>query len=115
MKTALSLLNKLKPPFGLDSSAAKAEESSESPMTPKTPKFVTLSGDIEDELKAKNLSHFVSRNECNLDAITIRIYENERWHPILKQWGSVPCVHLNKLFDRSHLTDETGNNVYRYS
>lgn len=116
MKTAFNLLSKLKPPFSVESSAAKADSPTEShsPKTPGSPAGITLSGDIEEDLKAKNLTHFVSRNECSLSEITIRIYENERWHPILKQWGSVPCVHLNKLFDRGHLTDESGNHVYRF-
>ena len=65
--------------------------------------------DVEDELKAKNLIHFVNRVESEENEICINVYENECWHPILHTWGSVEGVHLGKVFDRAHFTDETGS------
>eukprot|EP00601_Ochromonadales_sp_CCMP2298_P001983 CAMPEP_0173182890 /NCGR_PEP_ID=MMETSP1141-20130122/8094_1 /TAXON_ID=483371 /ORGANISM="non described non described, Strain CCMP2298" /LENGTH=811 /DNA_ID=CAMNT_0014106045 /DNA_START=28 /DNA_END=2460 /DNA_ORIENTATION=- len=71
-----------------------------------------LPGDIEDELRAKSLSHFLLREESSKDCIVIEVYLNESWHPILQNWGSVVGVHLNAVLDRRPLTDETGNRVF---
>lgn len=72
-----------------------------------------LANDIEDELKAKNLSHFVLRAESKVEELVIEVYENQSWHPILQSWGSVVGVHLNAVLDRSPYTDETGTKVLR--
>ena len=74
----------------------------------------TSANEIEDELRAKNLSNFVLRKESKLTEIVVELYENESYHPVLQTWGSVVGVHLNALLDRSPLTDETGTKVYRY-
>jgi hypothetical protein len=73
-----------------------------------------LPSDIEDELRAKSLTHFLLREESSKDCIVIEVYQNESWHPILQNWGSVVGVHLNAVLDRRPLTDETGNRVFRY-
>jgi hypothetical protein len=84
------------------------------PKTDNPNSLVTVySEDVEDELRAKNLNHFVSRNVCNSNELVFTVYENERWHPILKSWGSVGGVHLSDVFDRRHLTDESGNKALR--
>lgn len=70
-----------------------------------------LANDIEDELRAKNLVHYVLRKESNVEEIIIEIYENQSWHPVLQTWGSVVGVHLNAVIDRSPYTDETGTKV----
>jgi hypothetical protein len=86
------------------------------PKTDHPNSLVTVySEDVEDELRAKNLNHFVSRNVCNSNELVFTVYENERWHPILKSWGSVGGVHLSDVFDRRHLTDESGNKSLRYA
>ena len=69
--------------------------------------------DVEEELKAKNWTHFVCMEKSNVDSIVVKVYENESWHPILHTWGSVPGVHMGKVFDRPHLSDETGHRAIR--
>lgn len=70
-----------------------------------------LANDIEDELRAKNLSHFVLRKESTVEDIVIEVFENQSWHPVLQTWGSVVGVHLNAVLDRSPYTDESGARV----
>jgi hypothetical protein len=72
-----------------------------------------LANEIEDELRAKNLSHFVLRKESKVEEIVIEIYENQSWHPVLQTWGSVVGVHLNAVLDRSPYTDESGTRVLK--
>ncbi len=74
----------------------------------------SLANDIEDELRAKNLSNFVLRKESKVEELYIEVYENQSWHPVLQTWGSVVGVHLNAVLDRSPFTDETGTRVLRY-
>lgn len=74
----------------------------------------SLPNDIEDELRAKNLSHFLLRNESKVDTIVIEVYENQAWHPVLQTWGAVVGVHLNAVLDRSPYTDESGTKVLTY-
>jgi len=73
----------------------------------------SLPSDIEDELRAKNLSHFLLRSESNPNSIVVEVYENQAWHPVLQTWGSVVGVHLNAVLDRSPYTDESGTKVLR--
>lgn len=72
-----------------------------------------LSADIIEELNARNLINYLIKNKSTKLNLFFEIYENESWHPILKSWGSVVGVHLNAIFDRSPLTDESGNQVFR--
>lgn len=72
-----------------------------------------LANDIEDELRAKNLSHFVLRKESKIEEIIVEVYENQSWHPVLQSWGSVVGVHLNAVLDRSPYTDESGTRVLK--
>jgi hypothetical protein len=74
----------------------------------------SLANDIEDELRAKNLSSFVLRKESKVEELFIEVYENQSWHPVLQTWGSVVGVHLNAVLDRSPFTDETGTRVLRF-
>lgn len=68
---------------------------------------------IEDEIKARNFSNIVLRDESSKDEIVIEVFQNEKWHPILKSWGSIEGIHLIKLFDRPPLTDDSGSNRIR--
>lgn len=74
----------------------------------------SLPNEIEDELRAKNLSHFLLRSESKVDTIVIEVYENQAWHPVLQTWGAVVGVHLNAVLDRSPYTDESGTKVLTY-
>lgn len=67
-----------------------------------------LSSDVEYELRAKNIYHFIQEERSNRDKIVVAVYENERWHPLLKTWGSVVGVHMHPVVDRFPLSDETG-------
>ena len=75
----------------------------------------SLANDIEDELKAKNLSYFVLRAESKVEELVIEVYENQSWHPVLQSWGSIVGVHLNAVLDRSPYTDESGTKVLRWA
>ena len=73
----------------------------------------SLANDIEDELRAKSLSHFVLRQESTVEELVIEVYENQSWHPVLQTWGSVVGVHLNAVLDRSPFTDESGSRILK--
>lgn len=74
---------------------------------------LNISKETYEELLAKNLSAFVKINESSERCITIQVFQNEKWHPTLKTWGSVVGVHLNAVFDRSPWTNSDGTKVIR--
>lgn len=85
-----------------------------------------LSDEVQNELHAKGLLPFVSeiRTSHQIESspstaagvgksspqaeVELIVYENEKWHNILQEFGSVLNVHLNAVFDRAPLTDESG-------
>ena len=67
--------------------------------------------ELIEELKAKNLFPFVCPTESKCNHLTIEVYENQKYRPVIRDWGSVMGVHLFPYSDRRPLTDETGNKI----
>eukprot|EP01038_Epipyxis_sp_PR26KG_P007541 gene7541-10275_t len=93
--------------------------------------------EIEEQLRAANLYHFINKNLCSFDynkpkeykdqqhigvsaddiskdvdpssaEIVIEVYENEKHRPFFKGWGSIVGVHLSAYTDRNPFTDDSG-------
>lgn len=64
--------------------------------------------DLTEELKAKNLSAFVNLEESSCNLISIIIYENQKYRPLIRDWGSIIGVHIFPAVDRRPYTNERG-------
>lgn len=74
-----------------------------------------LPEEVIEELKLKGLYHFVVFELTSSSAITISIFENEKYRPIVGEWGSAVGIHLIPPFDRKPLTDDNGKHSIRYN
>ena len=77
-------------------------------------------GDLEglpfeliEELKAKNLYAFVSPTESTCNKIVLVIYENQKFRPVIGNWGSNVGVHIFPRVDRPQFSNEIGNKGLR--
>ena len=80
-------------------------------MTIKDSKYLTMNNkippDVDDEIRLRKLRPFIDYSLSYKEKIVMRCYENEKWHPLLNTWGSLPDIFLHKLVDRRSLTDFT--------
>jgi hypothetical protein len=74
----------------------------------------TLPFELVEELKARNLFPFVDPQESTCNNLTIEIYENQKYRPVLREWGSVVGVHLFPPVDRRPYTNDNGTYALRY-
>ncbi len=75
--------------------------------------FDTLPFELIEELKAKNLFPFVNAEESTCNNLTIEVYENQKYRPVLREWGSVIGVHLFPPVDRKPHTNDNGSKALR--
>lgn len=68
---------------------------------------------ISEELKTKNLFHFIIPTESSNNKITLLIYENQKYRPVIGSWGNVIGVHIFPSVDRRPFTNEAGNKSWR--
>jgi hypothetical protein len=68
-----------------------------------------FSEEIKDELKSRGLLPYVLPEQSHSTTIVLEVYQNERWAPLLKSWGSIIGIHTNAMFDRAAYSDRTGN------
>lgn len=70
--------------------------------------------DVRDELKSRKLWHVMDHKASTAEEICITVYENQKFRPFFKGWGSELGVHLSVYVDRAPFTDETGKIRIRY-
>lgn len=75
--------------------------------------FEELPYEIIEALRSKNLLPFVELTETNCNRITIVIYENQKFRPIVGEWGGIAGVHLIPGVDRRPFTNEKGDQALR--
>jgi hypothetical protein len=63
---------------------------------------------ITEELKAKSLYVFIVPEESSCNKITLLIYENQKYRPIIGSWGNVIGVHIFPRVDCRPFTNEAG-------
>jgi hypothetical protein len=66
-----------------------------------------------EALRSKNLLSFVSFEETSCKHITLIIYENQKYRPLIGEWGGITGVHLFAGVDRRPFTDESGENILK--
>ena len=75
---------------------------------------------IIEELQLKGLYHFVILDDsngsciCSSDeSISLQVFENEKYRPMLLEWGSAKGIHLFPPWDRNPFTDDIGKHSIR--
>ena len=75
---------------------------------------------IIEELQLKGLYHFVilddSNGSCSSssdESISLQVFENEKYRPMLLEWGSAKGIHLFPPWDRNPFTDDIGKHSIR--
>jgi hypothetical protein len=58
---------------------------------------------IDEELRLKNLRYFLSPSSTK-EKLIFEVFENEKYHGVIKQWGKAEGVYLNRLTDRASYT-----------
>jgi hypothetical protein len=79
-----------------------------------TASYEDISEEVIEDLKNKGLYPFVVRELSSNTAITISIFENEKYRPIVREWGSAIGIHLIPPFDRKPFTDDFGKRSIRW-
>ena len=72
-----------------------------------------LSDELIEDLKAKGLLSFVLFEQSTNHAITLLIYDNEKYRPIVREWGSAVGIHIFPPIDRRPFTDDMGKHSIR--
>jgi hypothetical protein len=72
-----------------------------------------LSEEILEDLKLKGLLSFVVFEQSSNSAITLMVYDNEKYRPIVREWGSAVGIHIFPPLDRRPFTDEPGKHSIR--
>lgn len=72
-----------------------------------------LSEEVVEELRVKGLYSFVAFNQSSNNSITLSVYDNEKYRPIVREWGSAVGIHLFPPLDRKPLTDDMGKHSIR--
>ena len=73
-----------------------------------------LSEELIEDLRLKGLLSFVVIDQSSNSAITLLVYENEKYRPIVREWGSAVGIHILPPLDRRPFTDDLGNHSIRY-
>ena len=73
-----------------------------------------LSDEIIEDLKIKGLLNFVVFEQSSNSAITVMVYDNEKYRPIVREWGSAIGIHIFPPLDRRPFTDDLGKHSIRY-
>jgi len=64
---------------------------------------------IIEELQLKGLYHFVILDgSCSNESISLQVFENEKYRPVLLEWGSAKGIHIFPPWDRNPFTDDIG-------
>lgn len=72
-----------------------------------------LSEELIEDLRLKGLLSFVVIEHSSNSAITLLVYENEKYRPIVREWGSAVGIHILPPLDRRPFTDDLGNHSIR--
>ncbi len=72
-----------------------------------------LSEELIEDLRLKGLLSFVVIEQSSNSAITLLVYENEKYRPIVREWGSAVGIHILPPLDRRPFTDDLGNHSIR--
>lgn len=70
-----------------------------------------LSDDIQDQLRTSGLFPFVDSRYSSNNKIQLLVYENQKYRPIVGEWGSATGVHLFPAIDRAALSDDFGKHA----
>lgn len=73
-----------------------------------------LSDEIIEDLKIKGLLNFVVFEQSSNSAITVMVYDNEKYRPLVREWGSAVGIHIFPPLDRRPFTDDLGKHSIRY-
>ena len=73
---------------------------------------------IIEELQLKGLYPFVVLDGTNVNcssdvSISLQVFENEKYRPMLLEWGSAKGIHLFPPWDRNPFTDDIGKHSIR--
>lgn len=71
--------------------------------------FEELPYEIIEALRAKNLLPFVDLQETSCNQLTIIVYENQKFRPLIGEWGGIVGIHLVPGVDRRPFTNEGGD------
>lgn len=72
-----------------------------------------LTEELLEDLKLKGLLSFVLFEQSTNSAITLLVYENEKYRPIVREWGSAVGIHILPPLDRRPFTDDLGKHSIR--
>lgn len=64
--------------------------------------------ELLETLKSKGLLPFVVKRDTSCNHITLVIYENQKYRPLIGEWGGIIGVHLFAGVDRRPFTNEDG-------
>ncbi len=70
--------------------------------------------EIIETLRAANLINFVNADETTPSKIQLEIYENQKYRPLIGEWGGIEGIHLLSGVDRKSFTTESGDAFIRY-
>ena len=73
-----------------------------------------LSEDVIESLRVKGLLNFVVFEQSSNTAITLMVYDNEKYRPIVREWGAVVGIHIFPPMDRKPFTDDLGKHSIRF-
>ena len=72
-----------------------------------------LSEELIEDLKLKGLLSFVVFEQSTNSAITLMVYDNEKYRPIVREWGSAVGIHIFPPLDRHPFSDDLGKHSIR--
>jgi hypothetical protein len=71
--------------------------------------FEELPYELIEALRSKNLLPFLELQETSCNQLTIVVYENQKFRPIIGEWGGIVGIHLIPGIDRRPFTNERGD------
>lgn len=72
-----------------------------------------LSGGTISALKAAKLLPFVDKRRSSNSSIVLLVYENQKYRPVISEWGNAVGVHIFRVVDRAPYSDDFGKNALK--
>lgn len=76
--------------------------------------FEELPYELIEALRSKNLLPFLELPETSCNQLAIVVYENQKFRPIIGEWGGISGIHLIPGVDRRPFTNESGDRQLTY-